>query len=31
MYDDALRPFDMAGFVRSVTDMRLNSGAAPMN
>ena len=31
MYDDALRPFDMAGFVRSVTEMRLSSGAAPMS
>ena len=31
MYDDALRPFDMAGFVRTVTEMRLGSGcmAAP--
>ena len=25
MYDDALRPFDMAGFVRTVTDMRLSA------
>ena len=25
MYDDALRPFDMAGFVRTVTEMRLSA------
>ena len=28
-YDDALRPFDMAGFVRTVTEMRMAAGAAP--
>ena len=29
MYDDALRPFDMAGFVRTVTEMRLSAGVTP--
>ena len=28
MYDDSLRPFDMAGFVRSVTEMRLSAPAS---
>ena len=28
MYDDSLRPFDMAGFVRTVTDMRHAAGNA---
>jgi len=34
MYDDALRPFDMAGFVGTVTEMRLSAGvssAGPMS
>ena len=29
MYDDALRPFDMAGFVRTVTDMRMTAPPQP--
>jgi len=30
MYDDALRPFDMAGFVRTISEMRHNA-PAPMS
>ena len=31
MYDDALRPFDMAGFVRTVTEMRQSAPAPPLS